>query len=234
MDKIKELLAKSGCKPELVGAIVESLEQYKVSLQERFTQNFNNKVEAAKKVCVEETEAHKRELARRLQIFCEMKSAAIEQQLAKTSALSESQAMTKLKSVRALLEGVQLNGIDSGKSAAELEKAQRRAQQLQEERDRAIAEANRKTAIAEKALKHNRQLVSENAKYKTEGLMVENRETKQLVPSVRPSRPVTTRATLLENQDRRPAARPRTALIQRPSQALTVNDIAASMDIDLV
>lgn len=234
MDKIKELLAKSGCKPELVGAIVESLEKYKVDLQERFTDNFNKKVEAAKKVCVEETEAHKRELSRRLGIFCEMKSAAIEQQLVKTSALSESQAMTKLKKLRALLEGVQLNGIDSGKTAAELEKTQRRAQQLQEERDRAIAEANRKTAIAEKALKHNRQLVTENARFKTEGIMVENRASRKLAPTVRPSRPVTTRATLTENQDRRPVTRQRPAMVQRPTQALSVNDIAAYMDTDLV
>ena len=125
-------------------------------------------------------------------------------------------------------------GTSTIKRLAELEKTQRRAQQLQEERDRAIAEANRKTAIAEKALKHNRQLVTENAKYKTEGLMVENRASQRIAPTVRPSRPVTTRATLTENQDRRPVTRQRPALIQRPTQALSVNDIAAYMDTDLV
>lgn len=227
MDKIKELLAKSGCKTELVNAIVESLEQYKVNLQGRFTANFNAKVEAAKKVCVEETEAHKRELARRLQIFCETKSAAIETQLAKSSALNESQATTKLKKLRALLEGVQLNGIDNGKTAAELEKAKRRTQQLQEERDRAIAEANRKTAIAEKALKHNRQLVTENTKFKNTNVVTENRAARRIEPTVRTSRPVAARSTLLENQGRRTTKPNRPANNQRPQ--LTVEDIAASI-----
>jgi hypothetical protein len=236
MDKIKELLAKSGCKPELVNAIAESLDRYKTGLQDQFAANFNSKVENAKKVCVEETEAHKRELARRLQIFCETKSAAIETQLAKMSALSESQAMTKLKNVRALLEGVQLNGVANGQSAAALEKAKRRAQQLEEERNRAVAEANRKTAIAEKALKQNRALVSENAKLQNASkTVVENRSPRRMEPTVRNSKPTTTRATLLESQERRPAPRSQQSNVTvRPTGNITVLDIAANMDTDLV
>ena len=144
MEKIKDLLVKAGCKTDLVNAIAESLENYKTDLRSRFGTEYAVKVEKAKKVCVEETEAHKRELARRLQIFCETKSAAIEAQLTKMSALSESQATAKLKNVRALLEGVQLNGKQDGRSAAAVEKAQRRIQQLTEEKNKAIAEANRK------------------------------------------------------------------------------------------
>jgi hypothetical protein len=234
MDKIKELLAKSGCKTELVSAIVESLERYKADLQDRFTVDFNSKIERSKKVCVEETEAHKRELARRLQIFCETKSAAIEAQLAKMSALSESQATTRLKKMRALLEGVELNGVENGQNAAAMEKAKRRSQQLQEERDRAIAEANRKTAIAEKALKQNRQLVTENAKLKNDqGSITENRAPRRLEPTVRQNRPATTRATLLESQDRRPTART-TPAITRQGNGFSVLDIAASMDPELI
>lgn len=234
MDKIKELLAKSGCKTELVSAIVESLERYKADLQDRFTVDFNSKIERSKKVCVEETEAHKRELARRLQIFCETKSAAIEAQLAKMSALSESQATTRLKKMRALLEGVELNGVENGQNAAAMEKAKRRSQQLQEERDRAIAEANRKTAIAEKALKQNRQLVTENAKLKNDqGSITENRAPRRLEPTVRQNRPATTRATLLESQDRRPTART-TPAITRQGIGFSVLDIAASMDPELI
>ena len=236
MDKIKDLLVKAGCKTDLVNAIAESLENYKTDLRSRFGTEYAVKVEKAKKVCVEETEAHKRELARRLQIFCETKSAAIETQLAKMSALSESQAMTKLKNVRALLEGVQLNGVANGQSAAALEKAKRRAQQLEEERNRAVAEANRKTAIAEKALKQNRALVSENAKLQNASkTVVENRSPRRMEPTVRNSKPTTTRATLLESQERRPAPRSQQSNVTvRPTGNITVLDIAANMDTDLV
>jgi len=235
MDKIKGLLVKAGCKQELVEAIAESLENFKTDLKENFTREYGVKVEQAKKVCVEETEAHKRELARRLQIFCEAKSAAIEAQLTKMSALSESQASAKLKNVRALLEGVELNGKRDGKTAAEVEKAQRQIKQLKEERDRAIAEANRKTAIAEKALKHNRTLVTENAKLSEQKPTVMESQARRLEAPRKSARPATTRATLLESQDRRPV-QPRVTqnTVARPNGSFSVLDIAATMDVDLV
>jgi hypothetical protein len=237
MDKIKDLLVKAGCKTDLVNAIAESLENYKTDLRSRFGTEYAVKVEKAKKVCVEETEAHKRELARRLQIFCETKSAAIEAQLTKMSALSESQATAKLKNVRALLEGVQLNGKQDGRSAAAVEKAQRRIQQLTEEKNKAIAEANRKTAIAEKALKANRSLVTENAKLTelSRPTISESRPVRKLQAPRQMVKPATTRATLLESQDRRPVVRsanPNT--ISKPTGGFSVTDIAATMDEDLI
>ena len=237
MDKIKGLLVKAGCKQELVEAIAESLERYKSELKTSFVSDYANKVEQAKKVCVEETGAHKRELARRLQIFCETKSAAIEAQLTKMSAISESKAATKLKSVRALLEGVELNGKRDGRTAAEVEKAQRKIQQLTEERNRAIAEANRKTAIAEKALKANRQLVTENSKLTDDVRKPTIRESQapRLESARKPAKPATTRATLLESQDRRPVLqKPRQNTVARPNGSFSVMDIAATMDVDLV
>jgi hypothetical protein len=230
-------LVKAGCKQELVEAIAESLERYKSELKTGFVSEYANKVEQAKKVCVEETEAHKRELARRLQIFCETKSAAIEAQLTKMSAISESKAATKLKSVRALLEGVELNGKRDGRTAAEVEKAQRKIQQLTEERNRAIAEANRKTAIAEKALKANRQLVTENAKLSDDVQRPTVKESRvpRLESARKPAKPATTRATLLESQDRRPVVpKQRQNTIARPNGSFSVMDIAATMDVDLV
>ena len=134
MNKIKGLLEKSGCNPELVDKICESLEEYKVTLREQYDSEYKDRIEKAKKVCIEETEAHKRELARRVQIFCETKSAAIEAQIAKQSALSESEAVTRLKNIRSLLEGIEPNGELNGQATAALNKAKQKLSQLQEER----------------------------------------------------------------------------------------------------
>jgi hypothetical protein len=234
MEKIKGLLAKSGCKPELVDSIVESLESFKTDLEARYISLYESKVKAAKKVCVEETEAHKRELARRLQIFCESKSAAIEAQLTKMSAISESKAVTKLKSVRALLEGVELNRNTDGKTAAAMDKAKRQIKQLTEERNSAIAEANRKTAIAAKALKANRQLVTENAKLaEAKKPIVESHKPARLIAPKKISKPVTARPTLIESQDRKAAPQRQEIIIPR-GNVFSINDVAAAMDSDLI
>jgi hypothetical protein len=157
MNKILELLTKAGCKPELVQAIGESLEGYKVTIREQFEADYTAKIEQAKKVCIEETETHKRELSRRLQVFLETRSAAIDAHLARQSALSESEALGKLRNVKALVEGVELNAqaLNGQATAGTIEKAKHKIQQLTEERNQAVATANRQNAIAEKVLQRN-------------------------------------------------------------------------------
>lgn len=239
MEKIKSLLVKAGCKPELVESICQSFDEYKTTLREQFENEYAAKVAQAKKVCLEETEAHKREQARRLQIFCETKSAAIEALLARQSALSESESQLKLKKVYALLEGIELNGEQNGQATAAMEKAKRQIQQLAEERARAIEKANRQNAIAEKILKQNRMLVTENNRLKEllgdEAPVAESRQ------PARPARldagrangqATTTRATIVENQDRRPPA-PRTEPQVKTAgsrNGFGVSDVAAQMD----
>ncbi|MEO5366031.1 MAG: hypothetical protein H7831_06700 [Magnetococcus sp. WYHC-3] len=226
MDKIKALLEKSGCKPELVNSICESLEGYKTGLREQFEAEYNAKVEQAKKVCIEETEAHKRELARRLQIFCETKSAAIEAQVARQTALSESEAQTKLRNILSLLEGVTTNGEPNGQVTAKMEKARRQLQKLAEERNLAIEKANRQTQIAEKVIKQNKALATECAQLKSKigQTITENKR-----PTRRSGRPTTTRPTLVENQERRPAAKP-VQNIQPKGNGFGIADIAASIE----
>lgn len=239
MDKIKALLEKAGVKSELAGKICESLDNYKTSLREQFNQEYAAKVEQAKKVCIEETEAHKRELARRVQIFCETKGAAIEAQLAKQSALNESEAMSKLTQIVGLLDGIEPNGRPSGDVTATLEKLKQKVKVANEERSHAIELANRKTAIAEKALKRNRQLATalktlEERKQETTSAQT---VTEGAVPakggridrSRDSGRPRSTRATLTENQDRRPVQQ------RKPStNGFSIDSIASNMDGDLV
>ena len=238
MDKIKSLLEQAGVKPELAGEICESLTNYKQTLREQFEADYTAKVKEAKTVCIEETEAHKRELARRLQIFCEAKGAAIEAHLVKQSALSESEALTKLKTVKALLEGIAINGSPSGQSTAVVEKAKKQIRLAIEEKQRAVETANRQTSIAEKALKENRRLVTEMAKLKQSQLS-ESREPApktRLDKSRKQGKSVTTRPTILENQDPRspaPSNKPHVTNTGTGNK-YGVTDIAEMIDEDLV
>lgn len=235
MEKIKQLLVKAGCKEDLVESICESLEQYKTTLKQQFDNEYAAKVEEAKRVCVEETEGHKRELARRLQIFCETKGAAIEAQLARQSALNESEALTKLYAVRNVLEGLP-NGEQNGNVKAALGKATQQVKLANEERDRAVAVANRQTAIAEKVLKNNRALTTQIAKMKGQPV-TESRQpaaTDKRIDGQRQQRrqAVTTRPTLVENQDRTPARAAQTTPTRQTGRDLGygIQDIAANME----
>lgn len=248
MDKIKALLEKTGIKPELSGKICESLGRFKTSLREQFEKEYAAKVEQAKRVCIEETEAHKRELARRVQIFCETKGAAIEAQLAKQSALNESEALTKLNSVSALLNGLgPNNGKPSGNVTAHVEKLKRQAQVATEEKNRAIELANRKTAIAEKALRRNRQLATALQSVQEQNVgsqrpVTENRQrggkkqARRIDESRNGGRARSTRATLTESQDRRPPSQKSGSSVTSTGNGngFSIDNIAAMTDDDLL
>lgn len=244
MDKIKSLLEKAGCKKELVDQIVESLHNYKNSVREEYEKEYAAKVEQAKKVCIEETEAHKRELAKRLQIFCETKSAAIEAQLAKKSALNETEAESRLKEIRNLLEGIQPSGSQNGDVTAALEQAKRQVKVAKEERDRAVEVANRRAAIAKKALKQSRELTNKytrlEQKLEKKGSINEGKKrqpnNKRIDKNRRKSRaPVSTRSTLFESQSPRPSSKnnqPNTKTVGPKS--FSPDSIAQEMDEDLL
>lgn len=237
MDKIKALLEKAGVKSELAGQICESLDNYKTSLREQFNNEYAAKVEQAKKVCIEETEAHKRELARRVQIFCETKGAAIEAQLAKQSALNESEATAKLTQIVGLLEGIEPIGGQSGEVTATINKLKHKVKVANEAKSHAIELANRKTAIAEKALKRNRELATalkifEENGQKAKATVTEDKaiaKPKRIDGTRNSGHAKTTRATLAENQDRRPVQQVRVT-----GNGFSINNIAADMDGDLV
>lgn len=247
MKKILALLEKAGCKPELVATIGESLEAYKATVKEQFEADYTAKVDQAKKVCIEETEAHKRELARRLQVFLETKNAAIDAHLQRQAALNESEAVTKLKNLRALLEGVQVepNGASqNGQVSAAIEKYKQKIRQLTEERDQATALVNKKNAIAETVLARNRALMTENAQLKSQGnggkqAVTEGRVAtrgQRIDGTRKAAQAVTSRPTIVENQDRRPPAQavPGQTRQTGSKSGFGVNDIASVMDEDLV
>lgn len=236
MDKIKALLEKAGVNPELSGKICESLEKYKTTLREQFQREYAAKVEQAKKVCVEETEAHKRELARRVQIFCETKGAAIEAQLTKQSALNESEAFAKLNQISALLGGLANNSKLNGDITAVVEKLKHQAKVATEEKNRAIELANRKTAIAEKVLKRNRELStviqqSQRPQQSTSAVTESRNKQKRRIDLSRKSGSArSTRPTLTESQEHhRNSNRP----IVAPKGGYTIDSIAQNIDDEI-
>lgn len=241
MDKIKSLLEQAGVKSDLAEKICESLANYKQTLREQYEAEYAQKVQQAKAVCLEETEAHKRDLARRLQTFCEAKGAAIEAHLAKQSALSESEALAKLKSVKAVLEGIANNGESNGQSTAVVEKAKKQIRTAIEEKKQAVETANRQTSIAKKTLKENRRLATEVSKLKRAMQLTESKQPrgqKRLDSGRKKGKIHTTRPTILENQDRRSPAKPRQSSMTSQQGGngdnYGVNDIAEMIDEDLV
>jgi hypothetical protein len=238
--KILDLLAKSGCNQELVAQIGESLSRYKATVRESFEADYTAKVENAKKLCIEETEKHKRDLCRRVQIFLETKSAVIDANLARQSALSESDAQSKLRNLKSLLEGVDPNvQATNGQATAAIKEAKQQIRQLMEERDQAVAVANKQTAVAEKVIKRNRELATENAKFKsspspqretvTEGRQAPARPQPTRLDQGRSNaRPQTTRATLVEHQERNP--KPVTGSVQSRGNGYRIDDIAGQME----
>lgn len=238
--ELKDLLQKAGVQPEFTGRIIESLESYKSTIKESLEAEFVTKISKAKKICVEETETYKRDLARRVQIFCETKGAAIEAQLRKQSVSSESKSTSKLNKIAALVEGVELNVGNDGKLRTSFEAAKAKIRQLVESRDKANELANKQTSIARKILAESQGLESENIRLKrmlvgTTKTVTENRAPKanrpNLLPRKRFSQSVTTtRPTLVESQD--PSTPPKQPAIV--AGGYNINSIAANLDENLI
>jgi hypothetical protein len=158
MDKIKQLLQKCGLSAEVSAELCEAIDNHANMLKEQSDNEFQARLAKAKKVCFEEVEAHKAELARRLQIFLEAKNSTIEELVMRQSANKETEAVAKLEKIYALLEGIELDGQSNSELKTEIDKFRRLAERLVEERDRAVSKAKRCIQISERVLKRNRAL----------------------------------------------------------------------------
>lgn len=212
MEKIRALMQKCGLSPEAADSICEALQEARdtdakqlAEYKSRCDVETAAKLAEAKKLCVEEVESHKRELARRVQIFCEAKAAAIESSVAKHAAIKESTSSAKLREVKSLLEGVQANAVRKDVTSSAEKSLRARIRQLTEGKAKAEEAANRAIATANKVLSRNRLLESKVQEVKT---LQESAKPKQLDTNRRSVRPVTSRPTLVENQNRRPTQTP--------------------------
>lgn len=159
--KMETLLTQMGATQELTSQFGELLESFIADQKTVLESKFKTKLDAAKSLCVEETNRFKAKLAKRVQIFFETRAEKIESQMAKQVAIRESASEADLKAIKALLEGVQVNAngeVDLQAIKSELSLLQKKVGVLKEERNSAVTKANRSNQIAQKALQRNRTL----------------------------------------------------------------------------
>jgi len=167
MDKIMELLKAIGGSDELVQQICEELKSYDKEIQNKYEELHKVKLSKAKKVCMEEVEAYKLELSRKVSTFLESKSAEIEKRLEERKAIEESEATSKLRRVREVTEGIEV--ADDAEVQALKEQVKQLTQDkrtLSEEKATAEELANRANAIAMDVIREHKQngtVVSEDA-----------------------------------------------------------------------
>ena len=159
MSKLKELLAKTN--PEFAEEICTTLESWASTKKTELEEDYTARLSKAKKVCLEEVNSYKAELSRKVQIFLEARARKIEEQIAKQVAIKESDAETKLKTITAVVEGIEVDGT----SAEELETIKHEVRNLKkqlitvtESRKNAVLKANRANSIAERVLQKNKEL----------------------------------------------------------------------------
>jgi hypothetical protein len=164
--KMETLLGQMGANPELTKQFGELLESFITEQKTILESKYKTKLDAAKTLCLEETQRFKSQLAKRVQIFLEARTDKIESMMAKQVAIKESAAEADLKSIKALLEGVEINANGEADLTAiktQLSQALKQVNLLKEERNTAVTRANRANNIAKKVLDRNR-ILEEAAK----------------------------------------------------------------------
>jgi hypothetical protein len=172
MEKIKDLLGKIGASKQLQEALIVELDNFVKTTEAKYEKLFKERKEKAVKVCTEEVENYKRELAGKVAVFLESKQAQMARANEKQLALEGSEAADKLSRVKAVVEGIKLN--DAGAVTNENKQLHERALALEQANARLIAErdlttkrAVRAQTIANDVLKANRLLESKLQKGET-------------------------------------------------------------------
>lgn len=222
MEKIRELLQTCGLSQEAANKICESLDDYVNTKKQQLEETFKQRLANAKKVCMEQTEQHINELTRRLQIFLEAKSSAIEEQMIRKSQNRGTVAEAKLNKVLSILEGT---NHDSEPRKAEIDNLKKITEHLAEERNKAVKRATRMQEISERVLKRNRQL----EKMIAEGVQKPTRSQPRATERVKSTggKRQTTQPTLVENVSRKPAGK------ESKPMPISPEGIASQMDEEI-
>ncbi len=160
MDTLKTLLGKAGVSNELATAICEEFARLSDSIKQQHDAAFKERLEKAKKVCLEELAKEKSSLSRKVKVYLESKARSFEESAERTRKIEESESATKIRRVIDLLTDGNANadGDVNGK-LAESQKLNSRLEKaltgLKEQRDLAVTKAKRAFGVAESALKRN-------------------------------------------------------------------------------
>lgn len=226
MDKLKGLLKQLGGSDELIGAITEEMRRHAEDVKADYEKRFHDRILKARQVCLEEVQKEKVALARKMSIFLESKLESISKAAEKQRLQEDTEAMNKLKHVKAMLENVSFDDNGQGRELQATQKTLARLTKalgtLREERDTAVRKANSANDVALKTLHRNRVLESKQkakealvesktpkssrskATPKASKVLAESKPTKRRLGGNRrvPARSKTTRATLRESQVR--------------------------------
>lgn len=239
MEKLRNLLKQLGGSDELVNAISEEFNRFAVGIKEKYDREFRDKLERARAVCLEEVNMEKAALARKVSVYLEAKSGAIEKAAEKLRLNEDTEATNTLKRAKALLEGVDINSGDSRELQAARKKNERLSAvvgSLKEERTILVRKANDANKVALSSLKKNRVLEEElskakqtlaEAKAQTQKVVNESKDKKgRRIDSSRrkPQKGKSTRRTLVESQVKAKGNSSST------SGGDAIDNIAASMD----
>lgn len=169
MDKIVELLKQIGASDELAEEIKKELHNWQTSQQKKLDEELRQKLVNAKRVCIEEVENYKKEIARKVEIFLESQVAAVERGAQERQAIEESKAVNTLKRAKGLLEGITIDGNNGDLQAAksQIEQLRRKLSSVMEAKEKVDHQFVKVRKIAEDALKRNRLLeskIAENTK----------------------------------------------------------------------
>lgn len=206
MDKIKDLLKQLGASEELSKAIISEMLAFKEREKKALEEAFKKRLEKAKSICLEEYEAEKAKLARKIEVFLEARVNQIDREAQRQAAIGESESAKTLRDVKCLLEGVPVDGSAKEIQAAKEENNRLRVRlnQALQECDSLKEEAGRANSIAMKALERNRILEGGERK-KPETPVSEDTQKKKKPANLESLRaasaePKTTRKVLTESQ----------------------------------
>jgi hypothetical protein len=200
MDKIKDLLKQLGASEELSTEIISEMIAYKEREKTKLDEAFTARLNKAKQVCLEEFQAEKQKMARKVEVFLESRVNQIDREARRQSAIGESESTKMLRDVKCLIEGIPVGG--TGKEIQAVKESENR---LRARLDQALKEcktlkeeAERANTIAMKVLQRNRILEQKgNTKNVTE-----SKENRFKGVKKESAKPKTTRPVLTESQVR--------------------------------
>jgi beta-lactamase class D len=234
LTQLQDLMTKCGLSTEASTKICESINSYLASAEKKLNEDYRDRIEKAKKICLEETSNHKIDLARRVQTFFEATVNRIESKIAKDTVAKDTEALTKLAGIRDMLAGLPLGG--DQQIQAENAQLKKNLNTLTEQFKDVKRVLKNKSDVLEKVITRNRLLEDRNKQRSPAGTVTVTESTKPVQKTTRydaerttTTKPASSRATLNENQNRQPVKDKRTSNVtanQMINHQLTPDQVA--------
>lgn len=160
MDKIVELLKGIGASDELADQVCEELKRFQEQVYNECEETYNKKLEKAKKLCVEEVNSYKADLASKVSLFLESKANRIDERMEGLKAIEEGKAMSKLRSMKQIVEDIEVA------DDSELQALKKKIETLSEEKKSLLSDKKRAEEAANRANKMALELLENQKKTK--------------------------------------------------------------------